>query len=42
MTNKTTNTPPFKVKCIYTVTAYLTVGKEYDVVEVDGGFLKLN
>ena len=30
----------FKVKCIYTVTAYLTVGKEYDVVEVDGGFYK--
>ena len=31
----------FKVKCIYTVTAYLTVGKEYDVVEVDGGFYKI-
>ena len=31
----------FKVKCIYTVTAYLTVGKEYDVVEVDGGFYKV-
>ena len=30
----------FKVKCVYTVTAYLTVGKEYDVVEVDGGFYK--
>ena len=31
----------FKVKCIYTVTLYLTVGKEYDVVEVDGGFYKI-
>ena len=31
----------FKVKCIYTVTAYLTVDKEYDVVEVDGGFYKI-
>ena len=41
MNNKTTNTPPFKVKCTYTVTAYLTVGKEYDVVEVDEGFYKV-
>ncbi len=31
----------FKVKCIYTVTAYLTVGKEYDVVEVDGCLYKI-
>ena len=41
MNNKTTNTPPFKVKCIYTVTTYLTVGKEYDVVEDDWGFYKI-
>ena len=41
MTNETTNTPLFKVKCVYTVTTYLTVGKEYDVVEVNGGFYKV-
>ena len=35
------NELPFKVKCTYTVTVYLTVGKEYDVVEVDGGFYKV-
>lgn len=38
MTNKTTNTPQFKVKCIYIDNDCLTVGKEYDVVEVDEGF----
>ena len=41
MNNKTTNKPPFKVKCTYTVTTYLTVGKEYDVVEVEDGFYKI-
>ena len=41
MTNKTTNTPPFKVKCIYIDNDCLTVGKEYDVVEVDDGFYKV-
>ena len=30
----------FKVKCIDTENPYLTVGKEYDVVEVDEGFYK--
>ena len=41
MTNKTTNTPPFKVKCVDIESLYLTVGKEYDVVEVDEGFYKV-
>lgn len=41
MTNKTTNTPPFKVKCTDIESLYLTVGKEYDVVEVDEGFYKV-
>ena len=41
MTNKTTNTPPFKVKCIYIDLDCLTVGKEYTVVEVDEGFYKV-
>ena len=31
----------FKVKYKYTFSAYLTVGKEYDVVEVDEGFYKI-
>ena len=41
MTNKTTNTPPFKVKCVDIESLYLTVGKEYDVVEVDEGLYKV-
>ena len=41
MTNKTTNTPPFKVKCIYIDNDYLTVGKEYNVVEIDEGFYEV-
>ena len=41
MTNKTTNTPPFKVKCIYIDNDCLTVGKEYNVVEVDEGFYEV-
>ena len=41
MTNKTTNTPLFKVKCTDIESLYLTVGKEYDVVEVDEGFYKV-
>ena len=41
MTNKTTNTPPFKVKCTYIDNDCLTVGKEYNVVEVDEGFYKV-
>ena len=41
MTNKTTNTPPFKVKCTDIESLYLTVDKEYDVVEVDEGFYKV-
>ena len=32
---------PFKVKCVDTEILYLTVGKEYDVVEVDEGFYKV-
>ena len=31
----------FKVKCIYIDNDYLTVGKEYNVVEVDEGFYKV-
>ena len=41
MTNKTTNTPPFKVKCIDNDCANLTIGKEYDVVKADCGFYKV-
>ena len=42
MTNKTTNTPPFKVKCTDIEGQYtLTVGKEYDVIEAGGGFYKV-
>lgn len=36
MTNKTTNTPPFKVKCIIAPSSgTLTEGKEYEVVNVE-------
>lgn len=35
------NKPPFKVKCIYIDNDCLTVGKEYNVVEVDEGFYKV-
>ena len=35
------NEIPFKVKCVDTEILYLTVGKEYDVVEVDEGFYKV-
>ena len=43
MINETTNTSPFKVKCIdiESTYPYLTAGKEYDVVEVDEGFYKV-
>lgn len=41
MTNKTTNTPPFKVKCTDIESQYLTVGKEYDVVGIDDSFYKV-
>ena len=41
MTNEMINKPPFKVKCIDNESPYLTVGKEYDVVEVDEGFYKV-
>lgn len=41
MNNKTTNTPPFKVKCIYIDNDCLTVGEEYNVVEVNDGFYKV-
>ena len=35
------NKPPFKVKCIDIKSQHLTVGKEYDVVEIDDGFYKV-
>lgn len=35
------NELPFKVKCTDIESMYLTVGKEYDVVEVDEGFYKV-
>ena len=41
MTNKITNTPPFKVKCVDTESKYLTVGEEYIVIEVDDCFYKI-
>ena len=41
MINETTNTPPFKVKCIDIKSPYLTVGKEYDVVEIDDSLYKV-
>ena len=41
MSNEMINKPPFKVKCIESPYPYLTVGKEYDVVEIDEGFYKV-
>ena len=43
MNNEMINKPPFKVKCIDTESPhpYLTVGKEYDVVEIDEGYYKV-
>ena len=41
LNNETTNTPPFKVKCIDIEIKYLTVGKEYVVIEVDEVFYKV-
>ena len=41
MNNEMINKPPFKVKCTYIDNDCLTVGKEYDVVEVDEGFYKV-
>ena len=41
MNNEMINKPPFKVKCIYIESRYLTAGKEYDVVEVEEGFYKV-
>ena len=41
MNNEMINKPPFKVKCIDNDCANLTIGKEYDVVEVDEGFYKV-
>ena len=43
MTNEVINKPPFKVKCadIDIEIKYLTVGKEYVVIEVDDGFYKV-
>ena len=35
------NKPPFKVKCTYIDNDCLTVGKEYNVAEVDEGFYKV-
>ena len=32
---------PFKVKCVDDDSSSLTLGKEYDVVEVDEGFYKV-
>ena len=41
MTNKTTNTPLFKVKCVDDDYAHLTIGKEYDVIGNDDGFYQV-
>ena len=41
MNSEMTNTLPFKVKCIYIDNDCLTVGKEYNVAEVDEGFYKV-
>ena len=41
MNDEMTNTPPFKVKCIDIKSPYLTVGKEYDVVEIDDSLYKV-
>ena len=38
MTNKKTNIPLFKVKCVDTDGSNLTLGEEYDVVGVEDGF----
>jgi hypothetical protein len=41
MNNEMINKPPFKVKCIYIDNDCLTIGKEYNVVEIDEGFYKV-
>ena len=41
MNNEMINKPPFKVKCIDNDFADLTIGKEYDVVEIDEGGYKV-
>ena len=41
MNNEMINKPPFKVKCTYIDNDCLTVGKEYNVVEVDEGFYEV-
>ena len=41
MNNEMINKPPTKVKCVDIESPYLTVGEEYDVVEVDEGFYKV-
>ena len=41
MNNEMINKPPFKVKCTDIESSYLTVGKEYNVVEIDEGFYKV-
>lgn len=41
MTNKTTNTPPFRVKCVDNDLARLTIGEKYDVIRANGGFYKV-
>ena len=41
MNNEMINKPPFKVKCIDIDCANLTIGKEYDVVEIDEGYYKV-
>ena len=40
MSSELPNTPPFKVKCT-DETQYLTVGKEYNVIEVNAGYYKV-
>ena len=41
MNNEMINKPPFKVKCTYIDNDRLTVGKEYNVAEVDEGFYEV-
>ena len=41
MNNEMINKPPFKVKCIDNDCANLTIGKEYNVVEIDEGYYKV-
>ena len=41
MNNEMINKPPFKVKCIDIKSPYLTVGNEYDVVEIDDSLYKV-